>query len=134
MPGACFSVLTAMLITLITLMTLIVPRLFPFPTICFPHRYWPLVSVILAMLVDLIGVCTFAIPVVGEFADALWAPISAMCISYLFNDPLATRIGFFEELLPGTDMIPTACLAWLRQNWRFVPVWLNLIQDKPASK
>ncbi len=32
-------------------------------------------------------------------------------------------LGLLEELLPITDLLPTASLCWARQYLRFVPDW-----------
>lgn len=69
-------------------------------------------GLILAVLIDLIGYFTYAIPVLGEFGDLIWAPISAYLIFKLFRSKTAASIGFIEEVLPGTDFIPTATLTW----------------------
>jgi curved DNA-binding protein CbpA len=79
----------------------------------------------LAIAVDAIGVCSFALPVIGEFFDVLWAPASAFIIRSVFQDTALAGLNFLEELLPGLDFIPTACIAWARQYGRFVPKWLH---------
>jgi len=45
-----------------------------------------------------------------------WAPISAILVQYLFGNGLLTSVSFLEELLPGTDIIPTATIAWILEN------------------
>jgi hypothetical protein len=35
-----------------------------------------------------------------------------MLISKLFNNKMMGAVGFLEEILPFTDWIPTATLAW----------------------
>ena len=91
-----------------------------------PFAGWVALQLICAILIDLIGVASFALPLVGEFTDIIWAPISAWLIGRIFRDQMAARFGLLEELLPGFDFIPTACLAWARQYIRFVPLWINV--------
>lgn len=47
----------------------------------------------------------------GESVDLLWAPASSYLIGALFNDAQFARLGLLEELLPGTDIVPTATLV-----------------------
>jgi curved DNA-binding protein CbpA len=91
--------------------------------------WWPLIQLTLALWIDFLGVLPILLPFFGEFFDIAWAPVSAWLISRIFNDSLAATLGLFEELLPGTDIVPTATLAWLRQYLRYVPVWLGLTLD-----
>jgi hypothetical protein len=49
--------------------------------------------------------------VIGEAVDILWAPASSYLIGALFNDTQFASLGLLEELLPGTDIIPTATLV-----------------------
>ena len=37
-------------------------------------------------------------------------------VFYLYGNTLLSGIAFAEELLPGTDFIPTATIAWLLEN------------------
>ena len=65
---------------------------------------------------DLIGMATYAIPLVGPFLDLLWAPFAAKKMKEMYsgtNGKIASVIVFIEELLPGTDVIPTFTLMWL---------------------
>lgn len=66
-----------------------------------------------AIVIDLVGYWTYSVPLLGEFGDVIWAPISAWLIFKLFKSKTAATIGFIEEALPGTDFIPTATLTWL---------------------
>jgi hypothetical protein len=92
--------------------------------------WWPLCQLLLAFLIDFIGVATFFVPFVGEVVDLMWAPVSGWLIKTVFDDALFAKIGVLEELLPGTDVVPTATLAWLRQYWRYIPVWCDLVDQK----
>jgi len=69
-------------------------------------------KLLLSLLIDFIGVITFSLPVLGELADLLWAPISAYLVLRLYGSWGVCFLAFFEEALPFTDVIPTATLAW----------------------
>ena len=63
---------------------------------------------ILSLLLDLIGM----IP----FIDIIWAPISGFLLSKMYKGntgKVAGIIGFIEELIPGTDFIPTFTITWI---------------------
>lgn len=73
------------------------------------------VSLIICIIMDLIGYATYAVPFLGEFADLVWAPISA----YFFYKTFGGKTGaigavfnFIEEILPGTDFIPSFTIMW----------------------
>jgi len=76
-------------------------------------------SLIFCILMDVIGYATYAIPFLGEFADILWAPISSMIFMRTFGGWKGALGGvgnFIEELLPGTDFIPSFTIMWFIQN------------------
>mmetsp|Transcript_20102 Transcript_20102/g.34376 ORF Transcript_20102/g.34376 Transcript_20102/m.34376 type:complete len:104 (+) Transcript_20102:70-381(+) len=68
-------------------------------------------KLIICVIVDTIGFLTYLIPGLGEAADVGWAPISGFIIYSLFQRSDMAILGFAEELLPGLDFIPTACVA-----------------------
>eukprot|EP01035_Chromulina_nebulosa_P061930 gene61930-84690_t len=73
-------------------------------------------SIIFCILMDLVGYATYAIPGFGEFADVLWAPISGIIFYRTFGGWKGAFGGVFnfaEELLPGTDFIPSFTITWL---------------------
>ena len=75
-------------------------------------------SLFFCILMDLIGYVTYAIPVLGEFADVIWAPISGIIFYITFGGWKGTFGGLFnfiEELLPGTDFIPSFTIMWFVQ-------------------
>ena len=76
-------------------------------------------SLIFCILMDLVGYATYAIPVLGEFADILWAPISSVIFMATFGGFKGVLGGFgnfIEELFPGTDFIPSFTIMWFIQN------------------
>ena len=72
---------------------------------------------------DLVGDASELIPFLGEFTDVAYAPLEAGLIFALFKSPLLGGIGFLEEILPFTDVIPTFCIGWCLQNlWPTTPM------------
>ena len=81
------------------------------------NRYKKLV---LSILLDAIGYVSFIIPGVGEFSDAVWAPLSAWIMIKLYKGTVgkvAGFISFVEEALPGVDVIPTFTLMWCYEQF-----------------
>lgn len=70
---------------------------------------------------DVIGYTSYAVPFLGEFADIIWAPLSAV-IFYLSFGGWKGALGgignFIEELLPGTDFIPSFTIMWFLQRYQ----------------
>ena len=78
------------------------------------------VSLWFCILMDLIGYASYAIPVLGEFSDIIWAPISAIIFFICFRGwkgAFGGIFNFFEELMPGLDFIPTFTIAWVWQRY-----------------
>jgi hypothetical protein len=67
----------------------------------------------LAIVIDLFGVISYLVPGYFEFIDVGVAPISAILVYVLFKKKLKwATFTFLEELLPFTDIIPSATIAW----------------------
>jgi hypothetical protein len=85
-------------------------------------------SLVFCIAMDLIGYASYAIPLLGEFSDIIWAPISALIFFRTFGGWKGAFGGIFnfvEELLPGLDFIPTFTITW---------VWNYFTQrSKPAN-
>lgn len=65
---------------------------------------------------DLAGMATIAIPLIGPFLDIIWAPYAAKKMREMYpgrKGKLASVLVFIEEILPGTDIIPTFTLMYL---------------------
>ena len=65
---------------------------------------------------DFIGYASYAVPFLGEFADILWAPVSALIFYRTFGGwkgAFGGVFNFVEELLPGLDFIPTFTITWV---------------------
>ncbi|RZJ33525.1 MAG: hypothetical protein EOO51_13390 [Flavobacterium sp.] len=73
-------------------------------------------DLILSLIFDALGMLSFTIPVIGEFEDVIWAPLSAYLFARMYKGT-AGKIGavveFFEEALPFTDVLPTFTLMWI---------------------
>lgn len=66
-----------------------------------------------AVLIDVAGFLSAFFPIMGDMADPIWAGISGILIYALFPKRIFHALGgAVEELLPFTDVIPTASSAW----------------------
>jgi hypothetical protein len=70
-----------------------------------------------SLVLDFIGSASYLLPVVGEGFDLIWAPIFAIFIAGLYDDvmPNLKYFAFLEEILPFTDVIPSATLGWVKE-------------------
>lgn len=69
----------------------------------------------LGLLLDGIGMLSFAIPGIGEFFDVVWAPLAAWSMTRMYKGrvgKIAGIIAFVEELMPGWDFVPSFTLIW----------------------
>ena len=84
------------------------------------------------LVYDLAGMATVAIPVIGPFLDILWAPYAAKKMRELYpgrKGKLASVLVFIEEILPGTDIIPTFTLMYLYTYvWKKEPLNARIIE------
>lgn len=62
--------------------------------------------------IDAIGAGSLLLPG-GEIDDVVWAPLSAFILRALFQSDLISAIDFIKELLPFSDVLPIATIAWL---------------------
>ena len=73
-------------------------------------------QLLLSLLFDAIGMFSYALPFLGEFADFAWAPISGIILASMYKGTVGKVggvISFLEELLPFTDVLPTFTLTWI---------------------
>lgn len=78
---------------------------------------------------DALGMLTIAIPFAGAFLDLLWAPYAAKKMREMYpgkRGKLASIIVFLEEVLPGTDVIPSFTIMYL-----YTYVWKKEQQKEP---
>jgi hypothetical protein len=72
-------------------------------------------DLILSILFDAIGMMSFSLPIMGEFADVIWAPLSGFLMIWLYKGTagkVAGLFSFIEEALPATDIIPSFTIMW----------------------
>jgi hypothetical protein len=84
-------------------------------------------SLLFCILMDAIGYATYAVPFLGEFADVIWAPVSAFIFFKKFGGwkgAFGGVFAFVEELLPWTDFIPSFTIMW---------AWQTLITKKRSQ-
>jgi hypothetical protein len=74
----------------------------------------------ICIIMDVMGMASYFLPVLGEFADIVWAPVSGYVFYKLFGGRLGLIggvLGFLEEIIPFTDIIPSFTIAWfIRKN------------------
>jgi hypothetical protein len=80
-------------------------------------------SLSLCIILDLIGCASYIIPGLGELSDVIWAPVSGIIFFIMFGSWKGALFNFTEEILPGTDIIPTFTIAW----------FLKYFADKKSS-
>jgi len=72
---------------------------------------------LLSILFDGVGMLSFVIPMVGEFSDVIWAPLSAFLIYKMYKGvegKVGSLVAFIEEAgVFGTDFLPTFTLTWI---------------------
>lgn len=71
---------------------------------------------VLSILFDAVGYLSFTIPMIGEFTDVIWAPLSAYLMMKMYKGNLGKIggiISFVEEALPSLDIIPTFTIVWI---------------------
>ena len=76
-------------------------------------------SLMFCVVMDLIGYLSYAVPFIGEFSDLVWAPVSGIIFFFTFGGWKGALGGignFIEELLPGTDFIPSFTIMWIMQR------------------
>lgn len=72
-------------------------------------------NIAFCIIMDLIGMFTYIIPGLGEFADIAWAPVSGFIFYKMFGGRMGMIGGvlnFLEEIIPFTDVIPSFTIAW----------------------
>lgn len=72
-----------------------------------------IVKLIACLGLDLMGDATYFIPGLGEGIDLAYAPAQAIALKMMFRYSALPALGFVEEILPGTDIIPSATLGWM---------------------
>jgi hypothetical protein len=66
-----------------------------------------------SLLIDLMGLVSYAIVGAGEVADIIFATISYQWILKKHHSKSWAAFCFVEEILPFTDIIPSATIVWM---------------------
>ncbi|WP_459202178.1 hypothetical protein [Methanococcus sp. CF] len=77
-------------------------------------------KLIISIGLDLVGMATYLIPGLGESGDIVWAPIYALIIRNLYHSSILGFFGGFEEILIGTDAIPSATIFWILETFGII--------------
>jgi hypothetical protein len=80
-----------------------------------------------SLAIDALGLATYLVPGLGETADWVMAPLLALWLRQVHGTWAGAAVELAEELLPGTDFIPTATLTWIYRYWLKKPA------QKPTS-
>ncbi len=75
---------------------------------------------VLSLLLDAVGCISFAIPLIGDFSDIIWAPIAAIISYKMFGEKrgkFTALTTFTEEILPFTDIIPSFTIFCILFDW-----------------
>jgi hypothetical protein len=75
----------------------------------------PLPSLAFCIAMDVIGCASYIFPGLTEFADVVWAPISAFIFYKTFGGrvgQIGAIINFVEEIIPFTDIVPSFTIAY----------------------
>lgn len=74
------------------------------------------IKLVFCVMIDLGSDASFLLPGIGEVEDFAWAPVSAYLLNLIFGSSVVSTLEFAKEILPGTDILPVATLAWVLQN------------------
>jgi hypothetical protein len=67
-----------------------------------------------------IGCASYALPGIGEFTDIVRAPVPAIIFYKTFGGwkgAFGGVFNFIEEILPGTDFMPSFTIMWFWKYW-----------------
>jgi hypothetical protein len=69
-------------------------------------------DLVASIAIDVVGMASYLIPALAETTDLVLAPILAALIYAVHRTTFGAIAGFFEEIIPFTDIIPTATIIW----------------------
>jgi len=98
-------------------------------TLAVPRTPW--LQLLVCLFMDFIcGNASYLVPLLGESFDLVCAPMQALLMSGMFDkqEPNAKYVGLLEEILPGTDIIPSATLTWLKINAHLFQATLKMVK------
>ena len=73
-------------------------------------------KLLLGLLFDGLGMVSLLIPGIGPALDLVWAPVAGWLMMRMYpgkGGRAAAFLTFAEEILPGTDVVPTFTLMWI---------------------
>ena len=78
-----------------------------------PTTIWQ--KLLVSLFIDLLGSATYLLPGIGEALDIGWAPLQTVLIMAMYDrtSPKLKYVSFVEEILPFTDIIPSATVGWM---------------------
>lgn len=77
-------------------------------------------KLLLGLLFDAIGMASYGILGIGEFADVVWAPLAGFLMTKMYKGRVGIAAGiltFVEEIIPFTDVIPSFTITWIYTYW-----------------
>lgn len=80
-----------------------------------PEHIWG--KLFVSLVLDACGSASYLLPLVGEGFDIAWAPIQTIMIMAMYDatSPNLKYLSFVEEILPLTDIVPSATVGWLME-------------------
>eukprot|EP00548_Thalassiothrix_antarctica_P002910 CAMPEP_0194141256 /NCGR_PEP_ID=MMETSP0152-20130528/10686_1 /TAXON_ID=1049557 /ORGANISM="Thalassiothrix antarctica, Strain L6-D1" /LENGTH=448 /DNA_ID=CAMNT_0038839807 /DNA_START=58 /DNA_END=1404 /DNA_ORIENTATION=- len=80
-----------------------------------PHGWQA--KLLISLFIDLLGSSSYLLPLVGEFFDIAWAPLQTTLLMAMYDavSPSLKYISFIEEILPFTDIVPSATMGWIKE-------------------
>ena len=80
-----------------------------------PTDLWGKLAV--SLVIDALGSASYLLPLVGEGLDVAWAPLQTILIMAMYDSvaPNLKYLSFMEEILPLTDVVPSATIGWLTE-------------------
>lgn len=81
-------------------------------------------SLIQSLAIDALGMGSYLFPLLGEGFDVVLAPLLSWWILRLHGSAVAATFIFFEEIIPYTDIFPTATITW----------WVRFILQKEKTR
>ncbi len=76
------------------------------------------IKFLISNMLDFIGIITYLIPGLGETGDVAWAPMQSLGVYMLYGYKKGAILSGAEEILPGTDIIPSATILWLYDQYK----------------
>jgi len=90
------------------------PKLTSIQRACRPRQFAKLGACI---GLDVAGNATYLFPGLGESVDLAYAPAQAVALKMMFDANGVMLVGLAEELLPFTDIFPSATIAWCLETF-----------------